>query len=127
MKEITLLSNPILTTPAIKIKASELNSAEIETIKKELLDKMAENDVPGIAATQIGIDLCMIAFGFNKRERFPDEKPVPLTVLVNPQFKPISDEKISPPVWEHCLSILGMTGATNRYRGCKRKPSKFPV
>lgn len=95
-REIAMLGNPILTVPARKVEETELDVSELEIIKQDLLDKMIEKDVPGIAATQIGVDLCIIAFGFSKRERFPDTESGPLTVLVNPKFEPVTDEKIMP-------------------------------
>ena len=45
--------------------------------------------------------------------RYPDAEQVPMTVLINPEIKPLSDEEESG--WEGCLSIPGMNGVVPRY------------
>ena len=74
----------------------------------------------GLAAPQIGVDLQLVIFGFQRNDRYPDAPPVPETVLVNPTIEPIgSDEEEG---WEGCLSVPGLRGvvprfARIRYRG----------
>jgi len=52
-------------------------------------------------------------FGFEKSERYPNEKPVPFTVLVNPVITILSDETTDG--WEGCLSVPGLCGLVPRY------------
>jgi len=56
-------------------------------------------------------------FGFEHSERYPNEKPVPFTVLINPTFEKLSDE-ISDG-WEGCLSVPGLRGLVPRYNKIK--------
>lgn len=68
----------------------------------------------GIAAPQIGCNLCVIMFGFEYNERYPNEKPVPFTVFINPIIETLSDEMVDG--WEGCLSVPGLRGLVPRYK-----------
>ena len=59
----------------------------------------------GIAAPQIGI---------NKRVIIFETKDIPLTILINPEYEPISHHLVSD--WEGCLSLPGMKGLVPRYK-----------
>jgi peptide deformylase len=67
----------------------------------------------GLAAPQIGVDLQLAIFGFEKSDRYPDAPPVPRTILLNPHITPLSDEKEEG--WEGCLSVPGMRGVVERW------------
>jgi peptide deformylase len=67
----------------------------------------------GIAAPQIGIFKRMITFGFEKSLRYPDAPPIENTVLINPEWKPLSTTLHS--AWEGCLSVPGLRGLVPRY------------
>jgi peptide deformylase len=45
--------------------------------------------------------------------RYPHKPPVPLTVIVNPEIEPLSDETFA--VNEGCLSVPGMRGEVERH------------
>lgn len=53
-------------------------------------------------------------FGFEKNERYPNEEAIPLTILINPVIKILSEELIDG--WEGCLSIPGLRGLIPRYK-----------
>lgn len=69
----------------------------------------------GIAAPQIGILKRIVMF------EVPAEHPryktdgiaIPLKILINPSYKPLSDEQNLE--WEGCLSVPGMIGQVPRY------------
>ena len=67
----------------------------------------------GLAAPQIGVDLQLVIFGYQRNERYPEAPPVPLTVLINPQITPLSDELVEG--WEGCLSVPGLRGIVERF------------
>ncbi|MCF6775854.1 peptide deformylase [Thiotrichales bacterium 19X7-9] len=71
----------------------------------------------GIAAPQIGVNKRVILYGFEKNERYPNEKEIPLTVLVNPEYEPINDEMELG--MEGCLSVPGLRGMVSRYKHIK--------
>ena len=60
----------------------------------------------GFVAPQIGVDLRLMIFGFNDNPRYPNEKPVPMTTLINPWFEVLAEE--TEVGWEGCLSAPGL-------------------
>ena len=57
-----------------------------------MFDTMRAANGAGLAAPQIGEDLQLVIFGFERNERYPDAPPVPQTVLINPVIEPLDDE-----------------------------------
>jgi peptide deformylase len=74
---------------------------------------MAAANGAGLAAPQIGVDLQLVVFGFQRNVRYPDAPPVPMTVLINPVITPL-DEAMEEG-WEGCLSVPGLRGVVPRY------------
>ena len=105
---------------AIARPVERFATPELRELVADMFDTMHAADGAGLAAPQIGVDLQLVIFGFERNDRYPDAPPVPRTVLVNPQVEPIgSDEEEG---WEGCLSVPGLRGivprfARVRYRG----------
>lgn len=113
MEPLTILK---MGTPSLRKRSQEVtefNSKDLYTLVQNLKDTMKSRNGVGIAAPQIGVNQRVIVFGFEHNPRYPNEKPVPLTVLVNPIITPLSDETIEG--WEGCLSIPGLRGKIPRY------------
>lgn len=79
----------------------------------DLFDTMAAADGAGLAAPQIGVDLQVVIFGFERNGRYPDAPPVPKTVLINPTVTPLGDAEEEG--WEGCLSVPGLRGIVPRW------------
>src|SRR3990167_590418 len=94
-------------------RVTEFNCASLDQLIQDMKDTMAERGGVGIAAPQIGCNLRVIMFGFEKNERYPDAKPVPFTVLINPEMTVLNDEIVEG--WEGCLSVPGLRGKVPRY------------
>jgi peptide deformylase len=95
-------------------------TAELQELVADMFETMRSVNGAGLAAPQIGVDLQLVIFGFNRNDRYPDAPPVPETVLLNPVIEPIGDEVEEG--WEGCLSVPGLRGvvprfARIRYRG----------
>jgi peptide deformylase len=95
-------------------------TAELRELVADMFETMRSVNGAGLAAPQIGVDLQLVIFGFNRNERYPEAPPVPETVLLNPVIEPIDDTIEEG--WEGCLSVPGMRGvvprlARIRYRG----------
>ncbi|GAA4324165.1 peptide deformylase [Pigmentiphaga soli] len=86
---------------------------ELDELIADMFDTMAAAGGVGLAAPQIGVDLQVVIFGFERSERYPDAPPVPTTVLINPVIEPLSDEREEG--WEGCLSVPGLRGVVPRY------------
>jgi peptide deformylase len=114
IKSVIKMGNEKLTTPSPSLLRAKFSNAELKALINDMQDTMKENSGVGIAAPQIGCNLRVIMFGFDKNERYPNEKPVPFTVLINPIIEPLSDEMVEG--WEGCLSIPGLRGLVPRYK-----------
>jgi peptide deformylase len=87
---------------------------ELRALVQDLFDTMAAANGAGLAAPQIGVDLQVVIFGFQKLARYPDAPPVPQTVLCNPIITPLDVGQEDG--WEGCLSVPGLRGVVPRYR-----------
>lgn len=86
----------------------------LDALVTDLYDTMLQAGGVGLAAPQIGVDLAVVLFGFDRSARYPDAPPVPRTVLVNPVIVPLGDELDED--WEGCLSVPGLRGKVPRHR-----------
>ena len=89
------------------------DTPDLHTLVADMQETMVAANGAGLAAPQIGVDLQLVIFGFQRNERYPEAPPVPLTVLINPQISPLSDELVEG--WEGCLSVPGLRGQVPRW------------
>ena len=92
----------VFATPALRALVADME------------DTMRALDGAGLAAPQIGVDLRVVIFGFERNARYPEAEAVPYTVLINPQLTPLSDEVEED--WEGCLSVPGLRGLVPRWQ-----------
>lgn len=92
---------------------TEFNSPFLTELTQDMHDTQRHFDGVGMAAPQIGVNLRVIIFGFDVCERYPQQLPIPETVLINPEYEPLSEEMALD--WEGCLSVPGLRGAVSRY------------
>ncbi|MDP4299556.1 peptide deformylase [Leptothrix discophora] len=90
------------------------DTPELHALVADLRDTMAAANGAGIAAPQIGVDLALVIFGFERNARYPDAPPVPQTVLVNPRIEVL--DATEEEGWEGCLSVPGLRGIVPRAR-----------
>lgn len=124
MKLVTIdqPNHEVLRKPAKEV--SFPLSAEIQKIIKEMrhfIENGLEGDPAGLAATQVGYPW-RIAFIQVPEDAKQDRKDafdvVPLTVLINPVYEPISEEgKVKD--WEACYSVPGKMGEVYRYHAIR--------
>ena len=91
----------------------EFDTPELHALVADMFDTMAAANGAGLAAPQIGVDLQLVIFGFERNERYPDAPPVPQTVLVNPAITPLGEAMEEG--WEGCLSVPGLRGVVPRH------------
>jgi peptide deformylase len=91
----------------------EFGTPELRALIEDMFDTMAAADGAGLAAPQIGVDLQLVIFGFERNERYPDAPPVPQTVLINPVITPQGEAMEEG--WEGCLSVPGLRGVVPRH------------
>jgi len=88
-------------------------TAELRTLVADMFETMRSVNGAGLAAPQIGVDLQLVIFGFDRNERYPDAAAVPETVLLNPTIEPLGEAMEEG--WEGCLSVPGMRGVVERF------------
>lgn len=92
---------------------TEFGTPELRELIADMFDTMRAAGGVGLAAPQIGVDLQLVIFGFERSERYPDAPAVPFTILLNPVITPLSaDEEEG---WEGCLSVPGLRGSVPRW------------
>ncbi len=91
----------------------EFDTAELHALVADLFDTMAAAEGAGLAAPQIGVDLQVVIFGFDRNPRYPDAPEVPRTVLINPTIVPLGEAMEEG--WEGCLSVPGLRGVVPRH------------
>lgn len=111
VREILKMGDSRLLRVAQPVPA--FDTPELHALIVDMFDTMAAAGGVGLAAPQIGVDLALVIFGFDKSERYPDAPPVPRTVLLNPVITPLSADEDEG--WEGCLSVPGLRGVVPRF------------
>lgn len=116
--EILKMGDPRLLRVARPV--TEFGTPALKALIADMFETMAAANGAGLAAPQIGVDLRLVIFGYQKNLRYPDAPPVPPTVLINPEIEVLDGSKVEG--WEGCLSVPGLRGVVARderirYRG----------
>jgi peptide deformylase len=111
IREILKMGDPRLLRVAQPVQT--FDTPELHALIADMFDTMHAANGAGLAAPQIGVDLRVVIFGFEKNPRYPDAEPVPPTVLINPQLTPLADAQEDG--WEGCLSVPGLRGMVPRH------------
>ena len=111
VREILKMGDPRLLRIAQPVR--DFDTPELQALVADMFETMAAANGAGLAAPQIGVDLQLVIFGFERNERYPDAPPVPKTVLLNPTIVPLDDAMQDG--WEGCLSVPGLRGVVPRY------------
>lgn len=111
IRPILRLGDPVLRQRSMGV--AEVDTPEIHELVADMFATMEAADGAGLAAIQIGVPLRIMIFGFEANARYPDVEPIPITVLINPEYTVLDEEKSGG--WEGCLSVPGMRGFVRRY------------
>jgi peptide deformylase len=111
VREILKMGDPRLLRKSEPV--TQFGTSELGKLIEDMFDTMYAANGAGLAAPQIGVNLQLVIFGFKQNQRYPDAPPVPETVLINPELKPLSDTMEED--WEGCLSVPGLRGMVPRW------------
>ena len=111
IRTILKLGDPRLLRIAPPVE--RFGTAELRSLVADMFETMRSVNGAGLAAPQIGVDLQLVIFGFDRNERYPDAAAVPETVLVNPTIEPLGEAMEEG--WEGCLSVPGLRGVVERF------------
>jgi peptide deformylase len=112
IRPVLRMGNPMLSQVALPVE--DVHDARITSLINDMFDTMRAEEGAGLAAPQIGISLRVVVFGFEHNSRYADAPPVPRSILINPEIRPLSTEMEDG--WEGCLSVPGLRGIVPRYR-----------
>lgn len=110
--EVIKMGNPLLRSVCQPVTNDEIASQEFQAFIDSLILTMQEEDGAGIAAPQVGILKRLFVIEMDGNKRYPDEDNFPMTVIINPEIKILSNEITDS--WEGCLSIPGIRGKLKR-------------
>ena len=104
--------------PALFIKCEAIDVENISTEVLEDIEDLKETlnftEGFGIAAPQVGINKRIVIIQVNKEKcTYKNCENVPTTVMLNPTWKPLSDE--TDIAYEGCLSVPIIRGKVERY------------
>jgi peptide deformylase len=108
------IGHPTLRQRAGELTQSDLLSTEKQQLIDDMIATMRQANGAGLAANQVGQlwRICVIEVRAGN-PRYPEKKPIPLTVLVNPILTPLSAETIES--YEGCLSVPNLRGKVQRF------------
>ena len=112
VRELLKMGDERLLRVAQPVKA--FGTPELAALIEDMQDTMKAANGAGLAAPQIGVDLQVVLFGFERNERYPEAPPVSLTVLINPVITPLGEAEEDG--WEGCLSVPGLRGVVPRWQ-----------
>ena len=113
--KIAKMGHPVLAQPAQPVP--DPTAPEVRQLVSNMLETMEDAGGTGLAAPQVHVPLRVMIFEVDgdraSREDDAETGGVPLTVLINPEIEPLSQEMSLG--WEACLSVPGLAGMVPRY------------
>ena len=110
--KIARMGHPVLRRRAEPV--ADPAAPEIRRLAEDMIETMLDAPGIGLAAPQVHVTRRLIVLHVPADRTGPDEAPITISVLVNPDLEPLGDEVVSG--WEGCLSIPGLRGIVPRHR-----------
>jgi peptide deformylase len=113
IRDIAQIGEPVLRELARPVAPEQLATPEFQRFIDELIATMRHARGAGLAANQVfePVQACVIEVRDNPR--YPYKPNIPLTVLINPELVPLSDETFAN--FEGCLSVPNLRGVVRRH------------
>jgi len=111
--EVVKMGNPLLRKIAIAV-GEELTTPDFQQIIDDMIATMRFQHGAGIAAPQVGILKRVFTMEMLENPRYPNKKPFPLYIAINPEIEILDDTLVDS--WEGCLSIPTIRGRLKRYK-----------
>ena len=108
------VGDPILSIKCKKVDVKNFSEEDYRDIE-DLKASLDFSGGYGIAAPQVGINKRIVIIKVDKEKcNYLDAEDVPTTVMINPTWKPLSEEKYIE--YEGCLSVPTIRGKVERYK-----------
>jgi peptide deformylase len=115
--KVARLGHPVLRKIAAPLSVTEIQSEPIQKFIDDMIETMKEYNGVGLAADQVHESKQIAVLEVADNPRYPEKPPVPLTVLINPQITPLSEETEDD--WEGCLSVPDLRGKVPRFKSIR--------
>jgi peptide deformylase len=115
--KVARLGHPVLRRVTAPLSPQQLESSEIQKFIDDMVETMKEYDGVGLAADQVHESKQIAVLEVADNPRYPEKPKVPLTVLVNPEIIPLTEETEDD--WEGCLSVPDLRGKVPRYKSIR--------
>ncbi len=113
VREILQIGHPVLAARASEIDPADITTPEVQGWIDDLIDTMRHANGAGIAANQVGIPHRLFTVEVGDNPRYPYKPRIPLTVILNPEIRFLSDRTYVGN--EGCLSVPGLRGDVSRH------------
>ena len=113
VRQVATVGDPVLREWAMPVDPATLDDPATQSFIDDLVETMRHYNGAGLAAPQVRDTRRIVVIEVNSNPRYPYKPDIPLTVLVNPEIVPLSDEKFDNN--EGCLSVPDLRGVTRRF------------
>lgn len=111
--KVARLGHPVLRQLAEPIPPDQITTPAVQRFIDDLIETMHEYDGAGLAAPQVHVSKQIVVMEVSRNPRYPEAPAIPLTIYVNPEITPLTDDMDDD--WEGCLSVPGLRGRVPRY------------
>jgi peptide deformylase len=111
--KVARMGHPVLRQEAEPIPPEQITSPEVQDFIDDMIETMYDYDGAGLAAPQVHVSKQIVVMEVSQNPRYPNAPAIPLTVYINPEITPLTEEMDED--WEGCLSVPGLRGRVPRY------------
>ena len=111
--KVARLGHPVLRQVAEAVPPDQITAPALQQFIDDMVATMYEYDGAGLAAPQVHVSQQIVVLEVNPNPRRPQAPSIPLTVYINPEITPLTDDMDED--WEGCLSVPGLRGKVPRY------------
>ncbi|HVX31903.1 MAG TPA: peptide deformylase [Solirubrobacterales bacterium] len=114
------MGDPVLREVAREVTPEELASPEVQRLIDDMIETVREANGAGLAAPQVGVSKRIAVIEVRPgNPRYPYKPPIPLTVIVNPELRPLDEVTFA--TNEGCLSMPNVRGDLERFENVEAR------
>ncbi|MFK8030876.1 MAG: peptide deformylase [Gammaproteobacteria bacterium] len=113
VRPVLEIGHPVLAARANEVQPELIRTPEVQGWIDDMIDTMRAANGAGIAANQIGLPHRLFVIEIGDNPRYPYKPKVPLTIVINPEIRMLSDETFVSN--EGCLSVPQIRGNVDRH------------
>lgn len=111
--KVARMGHPVLRQVAEPVPPEQITTPQIQQLIDNMIETMYDYDGAGLAAPQVHVSKQIVVLEVSYNPRYPHAPEIPLTVYINPEITPLTDEMDED--WEGCLSVPGLRGRVPRH------------